>query len=343
MTRPFRTRLLAGLGAVTLAGLMLADPAFATGANKADGDPATSESWNTPPDAGDNRHPSGKDRSVENGGSGTQGKSKSDPDGMTNGGADKPGGTGGIDRGDQDGNNGCGNDDDFEDDNNGNCGGKHKDHSRSCTAKSTKSPSDDSMKSGCKTTAKPATSECPKAASMSKSSSHSKSSSSKSRHSSTCAKSAPKSCSTTTGASSSTCPKPTSTCPAGMVDSNGAQAGGCVKSAAAGDTAKTETSKSDDSKVHAQPATVPTTTTTTAASAVSGTSASGGSTGGAAAASASAPAQGEVMGISAQAAPAAGTAGADTLPFTGAGSTVLLIGLAAACIVAGTALTRRSA
>jgi hypothetical protein len=75
-------------------------------------------------DADDNRHPSGKDRSVEAGGSGTQGKSSSDPDGTTNGGADKPNGPGGIDKADQDGNNGCGNDDDFEDDNNGNCGGK---------------------------------------------------------------------------------------------------------------------------------------------------------------------------------------------------------------------------
>jgi hypothetical protein len=77
-------------------------------------------------DDGDNRHPSGRDRSVESGNSGNQGNSQSDPDGMTNGGADKPGGTGGIDQLDQDGNNGCGNDDDFEDDNNGNCGGKEK-------------------------------------------------------------------------------------------------------------------------------------------------------------------------------------------------------------------------
>lgn len=68
-------------------------------------------------------HPSGKDRNVEPGGSGTQGKSTSDPDLMTNGGADKPGMDGGFDE-DKDGNNGCGNDDDFEDDNNGWCGGK---------------------------------------------------------------------------------------------------------------------------------------------------------------------------------------------------------------------------
>jgi hypothetical protein len=73
------------------------------------------------PDQTPNDHPSGKDRSVEPGGSGTQGKAVSDPDANTNGGADKPGLTGGYDT-DRDGNNGCGNDDDFEDDNNGWCG-----------------------------------------------------------------------------------------------------------------------------------------------------------------------------------------------------------------------------
>ena len=77
------------------------------------------------PDQTPNDHPSGKDRFGSAGGSGTQGKSTSDPDGMSNGGADKPGGTGGFDA-DKDGNNGCGNDDDFEDDNNGWCGGKPK-------------------------------------------------------------------------------------------------------------------------------------------------------------------------------------------------------------------------
>ncbi len=90
----------------------------------------------------DNRHPSGKDRSEEPGGSGNQGKSESAPDDnvgpMRNecgaspandprgGCTDKPGGSGGIDLHDQDGNNGCGNDDDFDDDNNGHCGGKVK-------------------------------------------------------------------------------------------------------------------------------------------------------------------------------------------------------------------------
>ncbi|MDP8991952.1 MAG: hypothetical protein M3N31_02695 [Actinomycetota bacterium] len=81
-------------------------------------------------DGGDNRHPSGRDRSVEKGGSVNQGRSGSDPDRGTNGGADKPGGRGGLDRIDQDGNNGCGNDDDFEDDNNGRCGGKRRNSTR---------------------------------------------------------------------------------------------------------------------------------------------------------------------------------------------------------------------
>ena len=68
-----------------------------------------------------NDHPSGRDRTGSAGASGAQGRSWSDPDGVTNGGADKPGGSGGFDA-DKDGNNGCGNDDDFEDDNNGWCG-----------------------------------------------------------------------------------------------------------------------------------------------------------------------------------------------------------------------------
>jgi hypothetical protein len=83
-------------------------------------------------DDGDNKHPSGKDRSTEKGKSGNQGKSESDPDDdgrgpdRSNGGPDKPNGSGGEDLADQDGNNGCGNDDDFEDDNEGWCGGKPK-------------------------------------------------------------------------------------------------------------------------------------------------------------------------------------------------------------------------
>ncbi len=115
----------------------------------ADSDPDTTETEdtddndnNTPnnvPDEGDNQHPSGNDKSVENGNSGNQGNSESDPDddgrgpercepesARTSGdgtcGPDKPNGTGGTDKADQDGNNGCGNDDDFDDDNEGLCG-----------------------------------------------------------------------------------------------------------------------------------------------------------------------------------------------------------------------------
>lgn len=79
-------------------------------------------------DEGDNLHPSGKDRSVEPGGSGDQGRSASTPDQngrgpeRDNGGTDKPNGPGGADILDQDRNNGCGNDDDFDDDNEGWCG-----------------------------------------------------------------------------------------------------------------------------------------------------------------------------------------------------------------------------
>lgn len=88
-----------------------------------------SDDGEKPFDEEPNDHPSGKDRSEEPGGSGTQGKSTSDPDSDANGGADKPcelledcaAEQGGFDD-DRDGNNGCGNDDDFEDDNNGWCG-----------------------------------------------------------------------------------------------------------------------------------------------------------------------------------------------------------------------------
>jgi hypothetical protein len=83
-------------------------------------------------DAGDNAHPSGKDRSIENSGehNWNQGKAESHPDDTngplrsegTAGMPDKTNDTGGTDLADQDGNNGCGNDDDFNDDNNGWCG-----------------------------------------------------------------------------------------------------------------------------------------------------------------------------------------------------------------------------
>jgi len=46
-------------------------------------------------------------------------QAQADPDGMTNGGVDQPGGQGGIDTTSQDGNNGSGNDADCEDDNRG--------------------------------------------------------------------------------------------------------------------------------------------------------------------------------------------------------------------------------
>ncbi|HSX57689.1 MAG TPA: hypothetical protein VLE47_00260 [Candidatus Saccharimonadales bacterium] len=104
-----------------------ATPAFASNSHS-----NKSEIVYDTPDSGDNAHPSGKDRSVEQGGSLTQGKSNSDPDNNGKGpdrlntGLDKPGMGGGVDKADQDGNNGCGNDDDFEDDNEGWCGHKPK-------------------------------------------------------------------------------------------------------------------------------------------------------------------------------------------------------------------------
>jgi len=110
--------------------------ALFSGAAFAKGKPYTNSHQNITydvPDEGDNLHPSGKDRSVEHGGSATQGNAHSDPDDnykgpdRSNGGADKqPNGIGGIDKEDQDNNNGCGNDDDFEDDNEGWCGSKPK-------------------------------------------------------------------------------------------------------------------------------------------------------------------------------------------------------------------------
>jgi hypothetical protein len=127
-----------GLAVIFYLGFV-ANPAFAKGQpenpgnGNAKGNPHLSITLDEP-DEGDNEHPSGKDRSVEPGGSGAQGNSNSDPDDdgrgpdRSNGGPDKqPDGAGGVDRDDQDNNNGCGNDDDFEDDNEGWCGGKPKD------------------------------------------------------------------------------------------------------------------------------------------------------------------------------------------------------------------------
>ena len=149
MTQHLRRKaLLTTIAAAGLVGAAFAPAAGASGRHTAPGqvkkaDAAAASAWtedndtndggtaNNVADDGDNRHPSGKDRSVENG-SGTQGRSTSDPDDdgrgpdRSNGGADKPDGPGGVDLADQDGNNGCGNDDDFEDDNEGWCGRKPK-------------------------------------------------------------------------------------------------------------------------------------------------------------------------------------------------------------------------
>ena len=141
-----KLRIIAGLGAVLLASLLLVAPASAGHHNDGskasgyteDNDGNDGATANNVSDDGDNKHPSGKDRSVENGKSGNQGKSGSDPDGDSNGGADKPNGSGGNDLADQDGNNGCGNDDDFEDDNNGNCGPKDKNKGGPCVDKNDK-------------------------------------------------------------------------------------------------------------------------------------------------------------------------------------------------------------
>jgi hypothetical protein len=96
-----------GAGALLALGLLAAPPAGATGSGR--------ESKG---------ERSGK-VTCFNGEGRTQGRSLSDPDGDSNGGADKPGCGGGFDA-DKDGNNGCGNDADREDDNNGNCGRRQK-------------------------------------------------------------------------------------------------------------------------------------------------------------------------------------------------------------------------
>ena len=137
---------LAGVGALLLVSLAMTAPALAGGKDKGpksayteDNDSNDNGTMNNVSDDGDNKHPSGKDRSIEHGKSGNQGKSGSDPDGDSNGGADKPNGSGGNDKADQDGNNGCGNDDDFEDDNNGNCGPKDKKDKKDKSAKDCRS------------------------------------------------------------------------------------------------------------------------------------------------------------------------------------------------------------
>ncbi len=113
-----------------------------------DNDTNDNNTPNNVADAGDNAHPSGKDKSVEPGNSGNQGNSSSDPDDdgrgpdRSNGGPDKPNGSGGVDLADQDGNNGCGNDDDFEDDNEGWCG-KPKDATPKGKGPEDKAPEDE--------------------------------------------------------------------------------------------------------------------------------------------------------------------------------------------------------
>lgn len=128
----------AGLGPIVKKPAIGADDSTSDNDGDADADSSTGYTEdndtndgtaNNVEDDGDNAQPSGKDRSVENGGSGNQGKAESNPDDSKGPqryegarGDDKPNGPGGNDLADQDGNNGCGNDDDFDDDNNGWCG-----------------------------------------------------------------------------------------------------------------------------------------------------------------------------------------------------------------------------
>lgn len=95
----------AGAGALLALGILAATPAGASGDHESKSEHARKSAHSTCLSS------DGK----------TQGRSASDPDGMSNGGPDKPGCAGGFDA-DRDGNNGCGNDADREDDNNGHCG-----------------------------------------------------------------------------------------------------------------------------------------------------------------------------------------------------------------------------
>ncbi len=101
-------------GVLLALGLFATPPAGATGSGK--------HSKSDRHEVRSERSDRGKSSCFEASGR-VQGRSQSDPDGMSNGGADKPGCTGGFDA-DRDGNNGCGNDADREDDNNGRCGGE---------------------------------------------------------------------------------------------------------------------------------------------------------------------------------------------------------------------------
>ncbi|HEX7167846.1 MAG TPA: hypothetical protein VF230_12770 [Acidimicrobiales bacterium] len=106
------------LGLALLAGPAMADP---------DGERPKKQNGTEATDA--DAAPGNADRETEAGGSGTQGRSESNPDGDP--GVDKPYPAAGHDAetqgdSDYDGNNGCGNDTDFADDNNGNCGGNRE-------------------------------------------------------------------------------------------------------------------------------------------------------------------------------------------------------------------------
>ena len=112
-----------GAGVVLALGLFAAPPAGADGSSK---DKAEQNGKVTDGSSKDKGEPSAKVTCFNDSGH-TQGRSLSDPDGTSNGGADKPGcADERVDPWDadldNDGNNGCGNDADREDDNNGNCG-----------------------------------------------------------------------------------------------------------------------------------------------------------------------------------------------------------------------------
>jgi hypothetical protein len=134
------SRIGAAFGAGLLGFMLLSSPAMAGPEGKENSKPEKVETSSEGAGNGEtDAHPGRNERQLEKGGSGTQGKSQSNPDG---GGVDKPypadGQPAGSQQGDYgpdevnaddfDGNNGCGNDTDFSDDNNGNCGGLKKGH-----------------------------------------------------------------------------------------------------------------------------------------------------------------------------------------------------------------------
>lgn len=126
----------AAFGAGLLGFMLLSSPAMAgpEGKENSNKPEKVETTMDAPGDGATDAHPGKTERQQEKGGSGTQGKSESNPDGD---GVDKPYpadgqpaesqqgdyGTNEVNADDFDGNNGCGNDTDFSDDNNGNCGG----------------------------------------------------------------------------------------------------------------------------------------------------------------------------------------------------------------------------